>query len=117
MTRALILAVALAACAAPKATESLSDTIRSYNDSIRWERYEVAAVHLPAKERSERLDEWDERAHDLKITDYDIVKVDQKGPREARVTIKLSWYLESEGKLHETHTQQVWERHDRDWIM
>src|SRR5205085_8879292 len=73
----VLLVCAVAACQPPKAGETLSETIRSYNDSVRWERYEIAAIHLPPTQRSARLDEWDQRAHDLKITEYDIVRVDQ----------------------------------------
>jgi hypothetical protein len=107
----------LLACVPPRAGETLTESVRSYNDSVRWERFEVAANHLPPDQRSQRLDEWDQRGHDLKITDYDIVKVDQKSSREARVQIKVSWYRESEGTVHETQALQTWERRGKDWMM
>jgi hypothetical protein len=113
-----ILVVCLVACgAAQHAAEPLGDAVRSYNDGVRWERFSNAAVHLPPKERATFVDEADERAKDLKITDYDIVKIEPKGENEAKVQIKLSWYKDSEGTVHETHSTQTWERHGRAWLM
>lgn len=118
--KALVITLMLAGCGMipkPNSTESLTDTVTSYNESMRWGRYEMAAAHLPPKQRSQFVDESDERGHDLKITEYDIVKVDQKGDREARVQIKMSWYRETEGTVHETHAMQTWERQGKNWLL
>lgn len=115
--RPILLVVLLAACHAPKAGETLGESVRSYNDGIRWQRYDNAAVHVPPAERSQFIDDADERAKDIKITDYEIVKVDQKTDRIAQVQIKLSWYSDSEGKLRETQAMQTWERHGKTWLV
>jgi hypothetical protein len=106
--RAILLVCCLVACgAAQRPGEPLGDAVREYNDGVRWERFAAAASHLPVKER----------AKDLKITDYDIVKIEPKGEREAKVQVKLSWYKESEGIVHETHASQAWEKHGKAWLM
>jgi hypothetical protein len=102
---------------APRQGDTLGDSVRAYNDGVRWGRFEVAAIHIPAKQRSQFVDEADQRAKDLKITEYDIVRVDQHGDREARVQVKLEWYRDSEGTVHETHAVQTWEHHGKDWLM
>lgn len=109
--------VLLAGCASGRSGDTLADSVRTYNDGVRWERFAVAAKHVPPQERSMFVDQADERAEDLKITDYEIVKVDAAGEREARVQIKLSWYRESEGTLRETQALQTWERHGKTWWM
>ena len=110
--------VLLAACGAPAAqSDTLNETIINYNEAVRWERFENAAVALPAPQRAQTVDDWDERAHDLKITQYDIVKVDSKGSREAKVQIKMAWYKNSEGTLRETQSIQTWEKHGKAWLM
>jgi hypothetical protein len=109
--------VVLAGCASAKQGDTLADSVRAYNDGVRWERFEVAAVHVPPKERSTFLDMTDERAHDLKITEYDVVKIDQKDDHEATVQVKMSWYRESEGTLKETQALQQWEKHGKTWWM
>ena|ERR1700690_795052 len=119
MTKSLALALVLAAAcgASPMPSDALDETVRLYHEDLRWERFAVAANHLPAKERAAAVDEWDQRAHDLKITQADIVKVDPHGDREAKVQVKLTWYKESEGTVHETQAVQTWERHGKSWFM
>ncbi len=108
----------LVACgAASHPTEPLGDAVRQYNDGVRWERFANAAIHLPPKERATFVDEADERAKDLKITDYDVVKIEPRGEREAKVQVKMSWYKESEGTVHETHAIQTWEREGKAWLL
>ena len=101
----------------PKTGETLDESIRSYNDGIRWARYEVAATHVPPAQRAQFIDGWDERSKDLRITDYELVKVDRHGDREARVEIKVEWYKDSEGRVHETRAQQTWEQHGKLWLL
>jgi len=118
MRRLLFVMVLATACGgAQKDQETLTESIRAYNDGIRWARFEVAASQLPPKQRGEFVDEMDERADNLKITDYEIVKVDTRGPKEAKVQIKVSWYLDDVGTLRETHAVQTWERHGKQWWM
>jgi hypothetical protein len=109
--------VVLAGCASAKSGDTLADSVRVYNDGVRWERFSVAAKHVPPKERSVFVEHADERAEDLKITDYEVIKVENKGDREATVQVKLSWYRESEGTLRETQSLQTWERHGKTWWM
>ena len=110
--------VACGACGARgRGTEPLSESVRSFNEGVRWERFAVAAARVPPRERSQFVEDMDQRAEDLKITDYEIVNVDARGPREARVQVKLSWYRTSEGTLRETHARQTWERRGKAWMM
>lgn len=115
----LVLAMILATgcSAAQKDTETLTESIRVYNEGVRWQRYAVAATAIPPKERAKFVDEMDERASDLKITDYEIVKVDGATAKVAKVQVKVSWYSDREGKLRETHALQSWERHGKHWWM
>jgi hypothetical protein len=115
------ISLALLACGAcgarARSTDTLADSIRGFNDGVRWGRFAAAAARIPPRERSQFVEEMDERAEDLKITDYEIVNVDTRGPREARVQVKLSWYRTSEGTLRETHAVQTWERQGDLWMM
>lgn len=117
--RALLTTVVLLGCGAPQVRpeNDLSESIRQFNEGVRWERFAAAASSLPPPQRAQFVDEMDERASDLKITDYEVVKVDPHGSREAKVQVKLSWYKASEGKLRETHAIQTWERHGKVWWM
>jgi hypothetical protein len=117
--RTALITVLLLGCGAPQVrTENdLTESIRQFNDGVRWERFAVAASSIPPPQRAQFVDEMDERASDLKITDYEVVKVDPHGAREASVQVKLSWYQASVGTVHETHALQTWERHGKVWWM
>lgn len=110
-------ACALVSCGGPQASDPLGDAIRSYNDGVRWGRYEVAANHISPKERAQFVDDADERAKDLRITQYDVVRVERQGSRAASVHVKVEWYVETEGKLRQTHAKQTWEKHGGSWLM
>jgi len=115
----LLLAIAVAGCgaAAQHNADTLADSIRSFNDGVRWGRYNVAAAKIPATERSQFIDEMDARGDDVKISEYEIVNVDAHGPKEARVHLKFSWYRASEEIVRETHAMQTWERQGKLWFM
>ena len=113
----LALTIATGCSAVQKDTETLTESIRVYNEGVRWQRYAVAATAIPPKDRAKFVDEMDERANDLKITDMEIVKVDGAGAKAAKVQVKISWYSDREGTLRETHALQSWERHGKEWWM
>ncbi|HEX7836954.1 MAG TPA: hypothetical protein VF469_05795 [Kofleriaceae bacterium] len=117
--RAALMAILMLGCGAASlhSEADLSESIRQFNDGVRWERFAAAASAIPPRERAQFVDDMDERAGDLKITDYEVVKVDSRGEREARVQVKLSWYKASQGTVHETHAIQTWERHGKAWWM
>ena len=110
----LIPILILAGCGGVQRSESLMDAVRTYNDGVRWERFTAAAAVVPARERDAFLDEREELADDLRITDYEVVRVVNKGDR-AEIQVKLSWYLDSRGSLHDTWVRQRWERQGRTW--
>ncbi len=112
-----VLVVAAACGGSQQTTETLAESIRSYNEGVRWQRYELAAVSIPPRERSRFVEAMDQRSEDLKITDYEVVKVDRVNDKEAKVQVKMSWYKDSEGTLHETHATQTWERTGKLWLM
>jgi hypothetical protein len=116
--RAALIAILMLGCGASLHDEpNLSEVVRMFNDGVRWERFAAAAAALPPRERSQFVDDMDQRSGDVKITDYEVMRVDLRGEREARVQIKLSWYKASEGTVHETHAVQTWERHGKTWWM
>jgi hypothetical protein len=112
-----LLVLLAAACGGMPPVDTLNDSVRLYNEGIRWQRWDRAANFLPQKERSKWVDESDERGKDLKVTEYDVVRIDQKGEKTAKVQVKLSWYKDSEGTVHETHAMQTWEKHGKDWLL
>lgn len=117
MIRSLILVVVTACGAVPQNPDTLGDSIRSYNDGVRWGRYSIAATKVPPRERAQFIDEMDERAEDVKITDYEVLNVSAIGARTAKVRVKMFWYRDSKGTVHETLAEQTWERKGKAWFI
>jgi hypothetical protein len=114
MLLAVVLASGGAGCGGAPKHETLMDAIRTYNEGVRWERFSAAAARVPAKEREAFLDEREELAEDLRITDYEVVRVKDKGDA-ADVQVKLTWYKDSEGTVRETWAKQAWEHRGKAW--
>jgi hypothetical protein len=117
--RTALIAIVLLGCGAAQMRPEydLNESVRQFNDGVRWGRFGLAASSIPPTQRSQFVDEMDQLADDLKITDYEIVRLDARGARAADVQIKLTWYKASEGTVHETHARQTWERHGKVWWM
>ena len=115
---ATLVVLMLAACGAtPKAHESLMDSVLTYNEGVRWERFTAAASRLPPKQRAAFVEAADQRAKDLKVTDYEVIRVAPISSTITRVHIRVSWYRQNEGTLHETHVVQSWRRADKAWLL
>lgn len=104
-----------AGCAHVPRGESLMDAVRTYNDGVRWERFTAAAATVPSRERDAFLDEREALAEDLRISDYEVVRVKDTGGDVADVQVKLTWYKDSEGTVRETWAKQRWERQGKAW--
>ena len=108
----------LAGCGGvPKAGETLMESVQTYNEGVRWERFAAAASRLPAAERMAFIDAADARSKDLKVTDYEVVRVAATSDKIAKVQVRLSWYRETEGTLRETHAVQTWKRSGKVWVL
>lgn len=115
----VLAAMAAAGCgAAQREPEPLDQAVRVYNDGLRWERFDEAASRLPADRRDDFLDERDQLHDDLRISDYETIRVRFDGKqRRARVQVKYTWYLESRGVGLVHHAVQTWHRGDEIWVM
>jgi hypothetical protein len=113
----LALALGLSGCGAQaRIGESLVDTVTAYNQGVRWGRFPAAAAHVPPEERAAFLDQRDELAEALRITDYELLEVEPAGGG-ARVHVKYVWFSTEEDVVRETHADQLWERRGKAWVI
>ena len=109
--------VGLGACSSglSKSQDLLTD-VRSFQEGLRWRRYEAAANYVPAAAREKFLEAHDEIDQDLRIDDYELqrVKLEEAG-EDALVRVKYTWHRESVGTVHDTVVEQRWERQGKVW--
>jgi len=116
MRRALCL-LALAACASTgqKSDKELMTDVREFQEGLRWRNYDQAADHVHAAARVRFLDAHDELDGDLRIDDYEVMRVTLTGEFEATVRVKYTWHLDSVGRVHESTYDQDWHRQGKVW--
>lgn len=109
----------IAACgAAPKSSETLMDSVRGYHDGLRWQRYPTAASMIPPAERDLFLDERDEIADDLRISEYEVMRLSVDDAQDRAVLrVRYTWHLDSKGIVHDTTAEQTWERFGKRWLL
>lgn len=115
----LVLAWALIpACAGTQKAEPLDRGLHRYHDSLRWQRLSQAAQYIPPRQRGAFFDERMELEEDLRITMYDIRRVDiGETENHAIVYVEYTWYSDSEGTVHSTVAEQRWRRHGDQWLL
>ena len=114
----LILLLAIAACGgAQQRADDLMDSVRGYNEGVRWNRYETAAAAVPPKERDQFIEEREDLEKELHISDYEVVRVGGAPNRTAHIEVKYTWFKDSEGIVRETRALQTWERHGKAWMI
>ena len=112
---AVVLALVATGCAGGPQRDMLMESVRAYNEGVRWQRFTAAAVAVPPAERDQFLDEREELADDLRITDYEVVRVASHAAAAADVQVKMTWFLDSRGTVHDTWIRQRWERQGKAW--
>jgi hypothetical protein len=119
----LLLGIALGSTVAcgsrAQRTESFMTSMRTYNDGMRWQRWSHAASHIPSAERTAFLDERNELEKELRIDDWELLRLDYSGDRQSRAKarVRYTWHLDNEGLVHETTTVQRWQRHGKRWLL
>jgi hypothetical protein len=113
---AVVLVVAACAGSAQERNEALTDDVRSFQDGVRWKRYEEAAAFVPPDRREKFLDDRDEIDHDLRIDDFEVERVKVgSGASEAIVQVRFTWHLDSVGAVHETVVDERWKKAGKSW--
>lgn len=113
--------VAFAACGttgSAKRSESLIDASKRYEEGLRWGRFEDAAASRLPHDREAFLDERDELAENLRIDDYEVLRVHiAKDEERARLTVKYTWHKDDEGVVRETVVDERWVWKRGDWYL
>ncbi|MCA9541458.1 MAG: hypothetical protein KC620_21320 [Myxococcales bacterium] len=122
----LALWAGLAACGGRDRGALLRDSVRGFNQSLRWGAFDAASRYVEAEKRADWLQARVSGSSNLRMTDVQIVRVDQgaleakpgeKPTQEARALVSMSWYRLPDMTVHSAVWRQTWHlRHD-DWVL
>lgn len=97
--------------------ETLPESLRVYNEGVRWGRFTAAAGRVPPAERVDFVNRREEIAEDLRLTDYEVSSITTRSEGRATVRIKYTWYLDSIGTVHDTWADQSWMQKGKVWLL
>ena len=119
MKPALVLLVALGCASPPDASsDTLLRGVQTYSDDMRWRRWEDAATFVPPARREAYLDVREEHDDDLRFVGVQVKRVRLRGDRKsALVQLEVQWMRDSEGILHETTIEQLWQKAGGLWLL
>ncbi len=114
--RALALVLLVGCGGGMKSSEDLLYDVRAFQEGIRWRKYDLAADYVPAKVREKFLDAHDDVDADLRVDDYELMRVKLADSHDrAEVRVKYTWHLDSVGAVHDTVVEQSWEKQGKVW--
>ena len=115
-----LVAMSLVACgASAKNSADLLHDVRAYNEGVRWVKLPQAAVRIPPAEREAFLDEREQLEEELRIDDFEIMRLKTNGDKQdtADVRIKWTWHMDRQGIVRTTTSHQEWRRYGKRWLM
>jgi hypothetical protein len=119
--RALATVCLLAACAvtpAQRREDTLVREARTFNDDLRWQRYEQLHSSMPAGEAQLLSSRAEAMGDDLAMGDYEVMSISfDEGSEAARVTVKFEWYSKRDPIVRAATLEQRWEYQAGRWLM
>lgn len=117
----MLLPLVLVACLVTP-TQRREDTLtreaRTYNDDMRWGRYEQIAQSLSALEAQQLLARASAIGDELAMGDYEILSIIfAPGSEAATVVAKFDWYSKRVSTLRSTTLEERWEFKDGRWLV
>ena len=98
--------------------EPLVESVQAFSDGLRWRHYTSAAKFVPVRERGMFLEERNELDSELRITHYELTRVNLSRDRsQATVHVKYVWHTDREGVVRRTVSKQRWERTGKRWYL
>ncbi len=95
---------------------SLAETIRKYNNALRWKGYMAAGTLVSDEIRRKFIAEKLQELQDRNIVDATVLDmVYDKTKKKADVIMLYSEYLNSTGNLTQTQERQVWKYIKNGW--
>jgi hypothetical protein len=115
---AALLVLACAMTPNQQREDTLIREARTFNDDLRWARYEQLSASLPRDEAPLFLARANAVAEDLVLADFEVTSINF-GPRSESATVGVSvqWYNRRASILHSTTIEQRWEFQAGRWLM
>lgn len=116
----LVLCCGMAACGgmAPKSKSlSLSDSIRMFNDSLRWNRYQAAGKFVVPMDRGNFIRDQQNAGESRRIVEYKLVEILMEDPKTAGVIVQWSVTSTDSPVVQKERILQSWTQVGTEWFL
>jgi hypothetical protein len=95
----------------------LQMSVDTFNEHMRWGRYDAASSHLIVKDREAFMGRYDELGEDYKVVDYEVksVKLQPNGDAVSETVVK--WLREPNMTVKKDKVRETWRYFDGTWLM
>jgi hypothetical protein len=115
--RAVFALLFLAACGAtgPTPQEVLDRTVFTYNQHLRWKRFDKASRFVSDKARKQFVELFEGSEDTLSIDDLEVKSVDPDGPTKMKVAVEARYYQLPSVTVQKRKWVQIWHRKGDEW--
>jgi len=103
---------------APKSKSlSLSDSIRMFNDSLRWNRYQAAGKFVVPMDRGNFIRDQQNAGESRRIVEYKLVEILMEDPKTAGVIVQWSVTSTDSPVVQKERILQSWTQVGTEWFL
>ena len=118
----LLLWLVLGCCAcggaSQKAQSDLKDAVIMLNEGVRWGRLQEVVPRVHADNVAHFMEMHKAFGTEIQLSDYELINsVYNPDKKTAAVTVRITWYRQSEMEVHTTLLLQSWELHGAEWLL
>ena len=116
----ILLGCSAGACggASQKAQGDLKDAVIMLNEGVRWGRLQEVIPRVHSDNVAHFMEMHKEFGTEIQLSDYELINsVYNADNKTAAVTVRITWYRQSEMEVHATVLLQSWQLHGADWLL
>lgn len=126
MTKQIIISAVLVFCGLLTAcagmtptskTRSLPDSVRMFNDALRWNRYQAAGGFVVPMDRASFVRKQQDIGESRRVMEYKTVEITRSDEQTARVVVQWKYTVLQSPVVQKERTAQIWTQVGRDWFL
>jgi hypothetical protein len=117
-TLAVLLFALGCGAAKQKAEDELKEAVLMFNEGVRWGRLQEVLPRIDPKNTAHFMKMHEKFGTEIQVSDYELINSSYDSTKQtATVTVRITWYRQSEMELYSTLLSQSWEYHSAAWTL
>jgi hypothetical protein len=114
---ALVSFFSLFACSGAQPEKDLPYRVEVFNEHLRWGRFDRAAEFVVPMRRAAFIQEREEQAEEVRLSDYEIISVRRESPTTAKVRVSLMWNRLDSTIIKKSVLEETWTKAGSTWFL